>query len=114
MALTRSEMQRILEEKKMALTRWLTNLEDVNVLKQAVYEAKRAVNASPGDKATEHALYVAQYKLADVTRSLEQIRMETHGRFTIGEPMATESRTEKEIAADGIVGIYREGVGTGA
>lgn len=83
---------------------------------KAVDEAKTAVAlAKTGDekRQAEALLHTARFKQADVARTLAKIRMEQNGRITIGQPMATEFRTSEAIAADGIIGIYKEGAGTG-
>ena len=98
-------------------TRWISNLESMESMAKAVEDAAAALKASstPAERRQASALLnIAKFKQADVARTLAQLRMEYNGRITIGSPMATEWRTSDEIAADGIVGIYREGAGTGA
>ena len=101
----------------MAINRWVTNLESAETMAKAVEDATSAVRQAktPEEKRQAEALlHIARYKRADVARTLAKITMENQGRVTIGEPMATEWRSREEIAAQGIVGIYREGAGTGA
>lgn len=82
-----------------------------------VAEAEQALRAADTPEANRQAkavLHIAKYKQADVSKAMRQIEMETSGRFTLGEPMATEFRTREEIAAQNIIGVYREGAGDGA
>jgi|TARA_R110000787_G_scaffold153310_1_gene267176 hypothetical protein len=96
--------------------RWITNLESKEALASSVeFIEGRVAKATPETlKSVQHELHVAKYKQADVLRTYEQINLETAGRFTIGEPKATPARTSADIAARGIVGIFREGAGTGS
>lgn len=98
----------------MTVSRWITNLESEAHLAGQVAAAKRALDAAPHDKALQAAHHVAKYRQADVAKTMRQIEMETQGRFNIGAPMETQFRKAEEIAADGIIGIYREGAGDGA
>ena len=101
----------------MAKSNWITNLESIAHLEGVVEEARLMVSAAtnPTEKRTaEAALARAKFILADVKLTMANIDRETGGRFAIGEPMATEWRTKDEIAAQGIVGIYRQGAGDGA
>lgn len=99
----------------MAIERWITNLESEEALAAEVAKAQIALRTATGADIREAAalLHIAKYKQADVARSMRQIEMETNGRFAIGKPMATEFKTQDEISAQGIVGIYRQGAGDG-
>lgn len=100
----------------MALDRWISNLESPESMADAVKRAASAVAIAqtPEEKRmAERLLATAKFKQADVAKTMKQIQME-HPRHSIGEPAATLWRTKEEIAADGIIGIYREGAGTGA
>ena len=102
----------------MTQSRWITNLESVGSLVEAVTKAEQALKAAEQSKSddsrvAQSILDVAQFKLADVKRAMAAIEIETQGRFSIGEPQATQWRTAEEIAAQGIIGIYRQGAGDG-
>lgn len=101
----------------MALSRWISNLEAEETMAKAVAAAKvKLTDAKTPEerRAAEAELAKARFKQADVARTMRAIELETKGRFTIGEPMPTEWRTAEEIAAQGIIGVYREGAGDGA
>ncbi len=91
-------------------SRWITNLESVTVLEQRLYDAKQRAASEPTAE-NKGAVDMAKYLLADVRRTYAQIEKE-HPGYGVAEPMATEQRTAAEIAADGIVGLYRTGAGT--
>ena len=91
--------------------RWITNLESEPSMAAATTAALKAWQRDP-TPANKAALATARYRQADVSRTMRQIEMETGGRFTVGEPLETAQRTSAQIAADGIVGLYREGAGS--
>lgn len=89
----------------MSADRWLTNLESLERMERELEEATATGNKS--------AIALAKFKLADVKRAMALIEMENGGRISIGPPKGTIHRTAEAIAADGIIGIYRQGAGDG-
>lgn len=101
----------------MALSRWITNLESEARMAEEVTRAESAVKSADNSQAkrqAEASLYIARYRQADVLKTMRQIELETQGRYSIGEPMATEFKTQEAIASEGIIGIYQQGAGDGA
>lgn len=95
---------------------WLTNLESKERMAERVAEAEQAVKSAPDQwarKAAEARLYRERFIQADVAKALADITMRNAGRISIGPPHATQDRTSDEIAAQGIVGIYKQGEGDG-
>ncbi len=93
------------------MSRWITNLESVEVLQQQLEAAEHVALSSPDDKEARAMVAVATYRLRDVQNTLRKIAQD-EPLFTIGAPLETPYRTASEIAADGIVGIYKPGAGS--
>lgn len=101
----------------MSSDRWITNLESTAALETAVRNAevalKVAKDTGEGVRQATAMLSVAKYKLADNKKTMHEISRENGDRIAIGEPRATPYKTAEAIAAEGIVGIYRQGAGDG-
>lgn len=96
--------------------RWVTNLESREHLAAQVARAEDAVRQAgdgPERRQAKALLETARYKQRDVENTYRKIADETKQRFTFGQPRETPWRKAEEIAADGIIGIYMEGAGTG-
>jgi hypothetical protein len=95
---------------------WVTNLESKEHMALRVSTAEEAVKSAPDQwarKAAEARLYRERYIQADVAKAMADITMRNGGRVSIGPPHPTQDRTSEQIAADGIIGIYKQGAGDG-
>lgn len=96
-------------------SRWITNLESTEHCAALVSNAEAALKAarSPAEiNAAKATLERAKFINADVRNTYAQIRA-AHGEIEILDPHPTPQRTADEIKAQGIVGLYKPGAGTG-
>ena len=89
---------------------WVTNLESTEALQSLLDNALALQRAQDGHTARA-AVSRAKFLLADNKRALAALN-QSHGPISFGEPMATPFRTADEIAADGIIGVYKQGAGS--
>lgn len=85
---------------------WLTNIEDVKALEADLARAIAAHNALPTIE-TAAAVRHAERRLRNSASDRALIRREM-GEFVEGDPHPTKTRTTEQIAARGIVGLYRK------
>lgn len=101
----------------MTIDRWITNLESehhlAGLVAKAEQELKDTKAAGKNTRFAQVNLERAKFYQRDVQNTWNKIRQEYPG-CSIGVPRETAWKTSQQIAADGIVGIYRPGVGTGA